>query len=88
LKSKILLIDVDSAGINIIVSKEYLFLAPLQKAILKYNGIFDIFLPPFSYLGYIHRSTLKFVWPDTVNEKTIFDDPDKILDVLKKTGEK
>lgn len=80
--------DVETAGINIIVNKDQLFLAPLQKPILKYNGVFDIFLPPFSYLGYIHRSTIKFVWPDTVNERTILDNPEAILDVLRITGEK
>ena len=78
----------DNAGINIILNKEHLFLAPLQKPVMKYNETFDIFLPPFSYLGYIHRSTIKFVWPDTLSEKTIFDEPERILEVLKKTGEK
>lgn len=70
------------------MSDEYLFLAPLQKPILKYNGAHDIFLPPFTYLGYIHRPFLKFVWPDTVHERTIFDDTDKILEILKQLGEK
>lgn len=74
-------------GLNIVVNKEYLFVAPIQKPILKYNDVYDIFLSPFSYLGYIHKPLLKFVWPDTIKERTIFDDSDKILEALKNSGE-
>ena len=80
-------LDVDNAGFNVVLNKDHLFLAPIQKPILKYNAIYDIFLSPFSYLGYIHRPLLKFVWPDTVKERTVFDDQEKILEILRKSGE-
>ena len=74
-------------GLNIVLNKDYLFIAPIQTPILKYNDVYDIFFSPFSYLGYIHKPVLKFVWPDTIKERTILDDSDKILEVLKKSGE-
>lgn len=75
-------------GINIVLNNEFMFLAPLQKPILTYNGIYDLYLPPFSYIGFIHRPLLKFVWPDTIYEKTLLDDSEKILEVMRQCGEK
>lgn len=57
-------LELTEAGVNIILSADYLFVVPLTQPLYLQNNI-PVFTTPMSYIGYILRPKLTQIWPQT-----------------------
>lgn len=53
-----------SAGVNVIITKEFMMLVPLFKPYMNFKGV-DLWIEPISYLGFLHLPEYTKLWPTT-----------------------
>jgi len=54
-------------GITIILSKRWMFAAPLSEPYMKMENGLDLFVDPFSYGGILNIHIKQLEWPETAN---------------------